>query len=289
VHPGTWTIQPLQLPPPTSKAFGRADLYGGFPMPLLESWPPVIGTFALYAPIERSEIVIGLEAMPHGLVEARAGFGYAHMRRGLLRINGGPFVAWNPGAKWEKLQLDGVDYVGTRETGLWVDGELGGFRGLLRVIPDWQPGVDAWFGWERRLQLAEGWYLLPFGRARYVSDSLPQRVLSMGGPAGVRWMDMDVFLTRRTVTGRMEVEHVISTGRLPGPSWLRPRAVLVRAGADCGYAPEHEFVGGWSAAMGLALHPLAEIKGVGWLTVAAPTDLSEFTWIVWLSTWLPQP
>lgn len=274
---------------PVTKAHGRADLFGGFPMPLLDTWPWVIGTFALYAPLEHSEVVLGLEAMPLGLVEARAGLGYAHRRRWLLRINGGPFVAWNPAAWMPSHQQPGIDYSGTRETGLWVDGELGGFRGLVRVIPDWQPGIDAWFGWERRLQLSPRWYLLPFGRARYVSDALPQRVLSMGGPTGVRWMDMDVYLTHRTATVRMEAEHVIPTGRLPGPAWLRPRAVLLRAGADCGYAPEHQFVGGWSAAMGLALHPVREVKGVGWLTVAAPTDLSEFTWIVWLSTWLPQP
>jgi hypothetical protein len=274
---------------PVTKAHGRADLYGGFPMPLLDTWPWVIGTFALYAPLEHSEIVLGLEAMPLGLVEARAGFGYAHRRRWLLRINGGPLVAWNPGAWMPSHQQPDIDYTGTRDTGVWVDGELGGFRGLVRVIPDWQPGVDAWFGWERRLQVSPRWYLLPFGRARYVSDTLPQRVLSMGGPTGVRWMDMDVYLTHRTATVRMEAEHVIPTGRLPGPAWLRPRAVLLRAGADCGYAPEHQFVGGWSAAMGLALHPVREVKGVGWLTVAAPTDLSSFTWIVWLSTWLPQP
>ncbi len=280
---------PERFASPITKAHGRADLYGGFPMPLADSWPWAIGTFGLYAPIEHSEIVLGLEAMPLGLVEVRAGFGYAHMRRWLLRINGGPLVAWNLGAWMPSHQQPGIDYGGTRETGLWVDGELGGFRGLVRVIPDWHPGVDAWFGWERRLEITPRWYLLPFGRARWVTDTLSQRVLSMGGPTGVRWMDMDVHLTHRTATVRMEAEHVIPTGRLPGPAWLRPRAVLLRAGADCGYAPEHQFVGGWSAAMGLALHPVREVKGVGWLTVAAPTDLSEFTWIVWLSTWLPQP
>jgi len=274
---------------PITKAYGRADLYGGFPMPLVDAWPWVIGTFALYAPVEHSEIVVGFEVMPLGLVEARAGFGYAHMRRSLLRINGGPLLAWNLGAIMPSHQQPGIDYAGTRETGLWVDGELGGFRGLARMIPDEQVGLDAWFGWERRLQVSPRWHLLPFGRARYVSDSLPQRILSMGGPAGVRWMDMDVYLTHQTATVRMEAEHVIPTGRLLGPAWARPRAVLLRAGADCGYSPEHSFVGGWSAAMGLALHPLREVKGVGWITVAAPTDLSEFTWIVWLSTWLPQP
>ena len=290
--PAAEPVVPAVEPPAfaITKAYGRADLYGGFPLPLADTWPWVIGTFALYAPVERSEIVIGLEAMPLGLVEARGGFGYAHLRRWLLRINGGPLLAWNPGSVMADAQRQSeLGYPGGLETGLWVDGELGGLRGLARLIPDEQVGVDAWFGWERRLQISERWYLLPFGRARYVSDSLPQRILSMGGPTGVRWMDMDVYLTHRTVAGRLEAEHVIPTGRLPGPAWLRPRAVLLRAGADCGYSPEYDFVGGWSAAMGLALHPLREIKGVGWLTVAAPTDLSEFTWFVWLSTWLPQP
>ena len=122
-----------------------------------------------------------------------------------------------------------------------------------------------------------------------MSETLPQRVLSMGGSAGVRWMDVDSHLTYRTVAARFDIEHVVPTGRLPGPAWLRPRAILLRAGADCGYAPEHDFVGGWAGAIGLALHPVAEVKGVGWLTVATPTDFSSATWIVWLSTWLPQP
>ncbi len=281
---------PEPQPVETTKAYGRADLYGGFPMPLLDTWPWVIGTFALYAPVDRGELVMGLEAMPSGLVEARLGLGYARVRQRLLRINAGPLVAWNPGSVMgPDQQQPGLDYRGSRETGLWVDGELGGFRGLARLIPERQLGLDGWIGWEQRLELSPRWYLLPFGRARYVSDSLPQRILSMGGPVGVRWMEMDAYPTYRTATGRIEVEHVVPTGRLPGPAWLRPRAVLLRAGADCGYAPEHQFVGGWSAAMGLALHPLRDVKGVGWLTVAAPTDLSEFTWIVWLSTWLPQP
>lgn len=287
--PGTWAAL-VGPPPPASRAWGRADLYGGFRLPLLEDWPWLVGTFGLYAPVERGELVIGLEATPLGLVELRAGAGYAHLRRGILRLNGGPLLAWNPGSAMADGQRQpGLYYPTHAQPGLWADGELGGFQGLLRLIPDPKPGIDGWIGWERRFALSERWYLLPFGRARLVSDGLTQRALSMGGPAGVRWMDIDANLTQRTAAVRFEAEHVIPTGRLPGPAWLRPRAVLLRAGADCGYSTEAAFVGGWAAALGIALHPVREVKGVGWLTVAAPTDLGSFTWIVWLSTWLPQP
>ncbi len=287
--PGTWAFDG-SAPPEPRQAWGRADLYGGFRLPLLEDWPWVVGSFAVYAPIEYGELALALEAMPLGLVEARVGGGYAHLSRGILRLNAGPLLAWNLGsALGPEQRQEGLDYPGTMQPGVWVDGELGGFQGLLRLIPEEEPGVDAWLGWDRRIALGERWFVLPFGRARWVSESLPERMLSMGGPAGVRWMDVDAYLTHRVAAGRLELEHVIPTGRFPGPAWIRPRAVFFRAGADCGYAPEYDFVGGWSAAMGLALHPVREVKGVGWLTVAAPTDLSSFVWIVWLSTWLPKP
>jgi hypothetical protein len=287
--PGTWPLRG-EPPPPPARAWGRADLYGGFRMPLAQDWPWVVGNFGLYAPIERGELVLGLEAMPLGLAEARLGGGYAHLRRGIFRFNAGPLLAWNIGSAMADHQRQpGLRYPETVQAGLWVDGEVGGFQGLLRLIPDREIGVDGWVGWERRWRLSERWYLQPFGRARYSSEHLSERILSMGGPAGVRWMDIDDYLTHRTVTGRLELEHVIPTGRFPGPAWIRPRAILLRAGADCGYAPEHSFQGGWSGSLGLALHPLREIKGVGWLTVAAPTRPDHLVWIVWLSTWLPQP
>ncbi len=285
---GTWNL--ASPAPVAQRAWGRADLYGGFRLPLLRDWPWVVGTFALYGPVERGELVLGLEAMPLGLVELRAGAGYAHLRRGILRLNGGPLLAWNPGSVMApRKQQPDLDYPRPVQAGLWLDGEVGGFQGMVRAIPERRLGLDGWVGWERRIQLSDRWYLQPFGRARYSSDHLGQRTLAMGGPAGVRWMDVDAFLTHRTVTVRMEAEHVIPTGRMVGPAWLRPRAVLLRAGADCGYAPEWGFKGGWAGSLGLALHPLREIKGVGWLTVAAPTDLDSFVWIVWLSTWIPRP
>jgi hypothetical protein len=286
--PSAWRF--AEPAPEPSRAFGRADLYGGFRLPLASDWPWVVGTFALYAPVDRGEFVLGLEAMPLGLVEIRGGAGYAQLRRGVLRLDAGPLLAWNPGSVMSPSQRQpGLGYAAQLQPGLWVDGELGGFQGLLRVLPDEDLGVDGWVGWERRVQLSERWYLQPFGRARLVSDNQPERILSMGGSAGVRWMDVDGYLTHRTAAVRMEAEHVIPTGRLLGPSWLRPRAVLLRAGADCGYAPEYGFVGGWAGSLGLALHPVREVKGVGWLTVAAPTDMSSLVWIVWLSTWIPQP
>jgi hypothetical protein len=287
--PGTWPLTGM-APPAATRAWGRADLYGGFRTPLASDWPWVVGTFGLYAPVERGELVVGLEAMPLGLAELRLGGGYAHLRRGILRLNAGPLVAWNIGSAMKAhRQQPGLPYPDHVQAGLWVDGEVGGFQGLLRLIPEEQLGWDGWFGWERRWRLSERWYLQPFGRARYSSEHLSERILSMGGSAGVRWMIVDDFLTHRTVAGRMEIEHVIPTGRFPGPSWLRPRAILLRAGADCGYSPEHDFKGGWAGSLGLALHPLREIKGVGWLTVAAPTRPDHLVWIVWLSTWLPQP
>jgi hypothetical protein len=113
--------------------------------------------------------------------------------------------------------------------------------------------------------------------------------VSTGGSWGVRWLPPDALLTDRTVTARAEVEHVFPTGRMPGPAFLRPRAVLVRAGVDSAWSADTGAVFGWAGSVGLAMNPVRELKGVAWLILATPPDFSSLTWFVWFGTWMPRP
>jgi len=271
-------------------AYGRADLCGGFRLPLFQDWPWVVGSFGIWAPIESWELVGGLESMPLGMVEVRLGAGLARWRHTILRLGGGPLAAWNPGSTSSDGQRQpGLRHSSSVQAGLWMDAELGGWRGLARAVPGQELVLDGWIGWERRLRLTERWYLLPYTRWRAVTEDAEERLLSMGGAAGVRWLAVDEHLVYRAGTLRLETEHVVPTGRIPGPRWIRPRAVLFRAGADCGFSGDTGFIGGWAGAVGLALNPLREVKGVGWFTVATPTDFSSFTWSIWLTSWMPRP
>jgi hypothetical protein len=105
----------------------------------------------------------------------------------------------------------------------------------------------------------------------------------------VRWAAQDALLVDRALSTHLELEHVIPTGRMPGPAWLRPRAVLLRAGADGAWAEETGFQAGWTGSVGLAMNPLREIKGIAWLILATPPDFSSLSWFVWFSTWMPRP
>jgi hypothetical protein len=276
--------------PPGRRPFGRADLYGAFRSPLGADWPWVVGGAGIFVPIDRWEVVAGLEGMPQGLVETRLGLGLARWERRILRLDGGVLLAGNLGALLPDAQRqDGLRYPAGVEAGVWADAEYGGWRGLVRLLPEERLGVDAHLGWERRFTLAERWYILPFTRARWVSPFLDERLVSTGGSWGVRWMPTDALLTDRTITARAELEHVIPTGRLPGPAWVRPRALLLRAGADTAWSVDTGLQAGWAGSVGLAMNPVREIKGVAWVIFATPPDFSALSWFVWFGTWMPRP
>ncbi|MFH1466795.1 MAG: hypothetical protein ABIO70_20595 [Pseudomonadota bacterium] len=283
---------PAVSPPgtPGRRPFGRADIYGAFRSPLGGDWPWVVGGAALYAPIDRWEIVAGVEAMPLGLVETRLGVGLVRWEQRILRLDGGVLLAGNLGAVLpEGQQQDSLRYPEGVEAGVWADTEWGGWRSMVRLLPEERLGVDAWLGWERRFALADRWYILPFTRARWVSPWLYERQLSTGGSWGVRWMPADALITDRTLTARAEVEHVIPTGRIPGPAWVRPRAVLLRVGADTVWSVDTGLQAGWAGSVGLAMNPVREIKGIAWVIFATPPDFSSLSWFVWFGTWMPRP
>lgn len=276
--------------PAGRRPFGRADIYGAFRTPLGGDWPWVVGGAALYAPIDRWEIVAGVEAMPLGLVETRLGVGLVRWEQRILRLDGGVLLAGNLGAVLpEGQQQDSLRYPEGVEAGVWADTEWGGWRSMVRLLPEERLGVDAWLGWERRFALADRWYILPFTRARWVSPWLYERQLSTGGSWGVRWMPADALITDRTLTARAEVEHVIPTGRIPGPAWVRPRAVLLRVGADTVWSVDTGLQAGWAGSVGLAMNPVREIKGIAWVIFATPPDFSSLSWFVWFGTWMPRP
>ncbi len=268
---------------PDPRPAPHAELWGGVAWPPMTRWPWAVGLAGLAVPVGGWSVAGALEVWPSDLVEARLGAGRYLGIDAWSRVEAGPLVAWRP--EGEALPIDGAP----DEAGVWVRALGWGFDVTGRAVhAPGEEGAGVALG-----AIARGRWEVPVGDHLAVIPGLagagiagvdPWRQPTLGAlPGGVRWMPWDRDPAALVAAVRLDAEAWVPVGRLPGPSALRPRTVVLRAGGDMGWSTATGWVPGLAAAVGLSGNPWREYRGTVFLQAATPPDLSTVDLTAWVS------